>query len=449
MVVVQTSGALRRLMGDYVANVQTVGVDDRVRFNEGDIRHFADLYASQPALRTVLGFRARNLAMLPIQVLREKNPDDFEVVKDNPLAKLLRRPVPVPGTPYTWIYNLVMDLSMFDRYLAIKVYVEGAGIRLVRVPPTDFQVMGDQWHIDHFMIMRGGRMLKLYLEDVLYLEGYTPQRNYGGVPPMQTLANTIAEEQSSSRYRSALWKNGARLEHVITRPLEAKRMTPDAKDRFWQRWNARYSGTINAARTAMLEEGMDVKTLDSHTPRDAQYIEGRKFNLEEMARLFYIPPAALGILDGASYANMTAQHRQLYRETFGPDITYLEQALMAQLGPEDLSDTLRLNFDLGSKIEASIEELAPALQSMSGGPVLTPNEARKYVKKPALPGQDELRDVSGTIDPAAEGDEGDAADGNTPDNSEDPPQTLGTVTPVRQQRGTGNPSVYRQLERGA
>jgi HK97 family phage portal protein len=440
MVVVSSGGTLRRLIGDGLNRVESIGVEDWIRTNEGDVKSFAAIYRSQPAVRTVVGFRARNLAQLPINVLRQQAENDYVKVTDNELAKLLRRPTN-QGTPFKFMYALVSDLSIYDRTLWVKVHDERLGReKLVRIPPAHFYVEGDQWEASGVRVFWAGAELSFKMNEVLYIDGYTPERNYGGVPPMETLRNVINEELSSSTYRGSMWKNGARLEHVLTRPLEAKRMSPDAKDRFWQRWNARYTGTINAARTAILEEGMGVLKLDSYSAREAQYIEGRKFNIEEVARLFYIPPTALGIMEGATYSNMTAAQRQLYRETFGPDIEFLQQELMWQLGPEDVSDKMSVSFDLGSKIEASVEEMAPALQTLTGGPVLTPNEGRGRLKLPKLPDGDELRSVSGTVDPEQEGDKPDPnADG------QDSGQPLGTVTPVRR----GTPSVYRQLEREA
>lgn len=444
MVVVSSGGTLRRLIGDAVHRIESVGVQDWIKTNEGDVRSFAAIYRSQPAVRTVVGFRARNLAQLPIRVLREKAENDFEKITDNDLAKLLRRPTN-QGTPFKFMYALVSDLSIYDRTLWMKVHDERLGrIRLVRVPPAHFYVEGDQWEATGVRVFWAGEELSFKMDEVLYIDGYTPERNYGGVPPMETLRNVINEELSASTYRGSMWKNGARLEHVLTRPLEAKRMSPDAKDRFWQRWNSRYTGTINAARTAMLEEGMGIVKVDAYNAREAQYIEGRKFNVEEVARLFYIPPTALGIMEGATYSNMTAAQRQLYRETFGPDIEFLQQELMWQLGPEDVSDKLSVSFDLGSKIEASMEEMAPALQTLTGGPVLTPNEGRARLKLPKTTDGDELRSVSGTVDPAQE-DDTDKPGGNAPGEDEDSGQPLGTVTPVRR----GTPSVYRQLEREA
>lgn len=436
MVVISTRGEIRRLLNQPETWVQTIRPDDRIRLTEGDVKTFHEIYASQPAVRTVLGFRARNLAALPMKVLKETNPNDFDVVKDIELARILRRPC-IDKVPYDFLYALIMDLSIYDRTLWVKVWKAGrAAPALVRIPPINFEVIGDQYQITEFRVANGGNYLTYTADQVLYLEGYTPERNYGGVPPMRTLAQTIEDEASSVRYRSSVWKNGARMEHVITRPLEARRMSPDAKDRFWIRWNKRYSGATNAARTGMLEEGMDIKTIQSFSAKDTEYAAGRKFNIEEIARMFYIPPAALGILDGATYANMTAQMRQLYRNTFGPDIEWLQQQLLFQLGPADVSDSLSVYFDLGAKVEASLEELAPAIQSLTGGPVMTPNEGRTRLKLPDLEGEDELREVSGTVDPAAEDDES-------------KPQ-LGTVTPVRrQQQGTGKPSVYRQNERTA
>ena len=458
MAIVSSGGRLQRTQLAAFPHIESVGVNDYVRTFEGGVARYDQVYRSQPAVRTVVGFRARNLAQLPLQLMRQAKENDFQVVTDTPLARLLRRPT-TQGSPYKFMYALVADLSIYDRTLWLKTWDNRLDReRLTRIPPTEFVVEGDHWDIDRIRLTRGSADVTVDLSQCLYIDGYRPEANYGGVPPLETLANTVAEETSAALYRGAMWKNGARMEHVITRPLEAKRMSPDAKDRFWQRWNSRYSGTLNAAKTGMLEEGMGIQKVEGYSSKDAQYVEGRLFNLEEVARLFYIPPAALGVLEGATYANMTAQQRQMYRECFGPDIEYLQQELMRQLGPEDPGDKLQLVMNLNAKVEASMEELAPALQTLTGGPVLTPNEGRRALKRPALPDGDELRTVSGTVDPAAEDDQADQTGeqpDDKPDDQQDSGQGFGTVTPVRRPNApkppqrTGTPSPYRQLEREA
>ena len=55
---------------------------------------------------------------------------------------------------------------------------------------------------------------------------------------MESLRQVIAEEHAAAAYRENMWRNGARMEHVITRPVDAPKMSDTAKLRFWERWHA-------------------------------------------------------------------------------------------------------------------------------------------------------------------------------------------------------------------
>src|SRR5205085_7599491 len=162
--------------------------------------------------------------------------------------------------------------------------VLGTQVAVVRIPPSKWKPVGDDWMTPAGFEITGSKgRIVLPASSVVYFRGYSPDSDWSGTSPMETMRQMLAEEVASAGYRERLWRNGARMEHVITRPKDAPKMSPEAKDRFWARWNAQYVGDANSAKTALLEEGMDIKSM-SFSARDAQYLEVKKFNLEEAAR---------------------------------------------------------------------------------------------------------------------------------------------------------------------
>jgi HK97 family phage portal protein len=200
---------------------------------------------------------------------------------------------------------------------------------------------------------------------------------------------------------------------VITRPVEAKVLSPEAKDRFWARWNAQYTGTANAAKTALLEEGMDIKQM-SYTAKDAQYVEAKKFNLEEVARMWHIPPQDIGIMDNANYSNIVAINQNRYQGTLGPDLTSLKEELELQLLHEyPNSDDVYMEFNVREMLRGTPIDEAKAIQTSTGRPVLTANEGRALINRPRItddPTADELIvpmnvTVGGQASPSDSGDQ--------------------------------------------
>jgi len=353
---------------------------------------YGAIYRTQPAVRTVIDFLARNTAQIGLHLFQRAGDTDRQRVTGHPAADAVSRPNPWT-TRYRLLYSLICDRAIYDFALWVKFKNEAGQVSLVRIPPSKVEFGGNSW-VDPETFTISGTQGKVQLprESVVYFHGYNPVDASTGSSPMETLRLVLAEEQESMTYRTSFFKNAARLEHVITRPRDAPKMSPEAKDRFWARWNAQYVGTSNAAKTALLEEGMSITPMSS-SAKDSQYLEARKFNLEEIARFYHVPLPSIGILDNANYSNMESAHKQLYQDTLGPDLTEIQEELKAQLLPEFTgTEDFYFEFNIAEKLKGSFEEQAASLQTMVGGPVLTRNEGRARLNLPKLDGpeHDEL-----------------------------------------------------------
>jgi HK97 family phage portal protein len=91
-----------------------------------------------------------------------------------------------------------------------------------------------------------------------------------------------------------------------------------------------YSGASNAFRMIILEEGMEFQAMGM-SMLDAQFVESRKLTLEDVARIYRVPPPAIGILDRATYSNISEQSRSLVMHTLRPWLVRIEQAMNAAL----------------------------------------------------------------------------------------------------------------------
>lgn len=393
---------------------------------------YAAIWRTQPMVRRVVSFKARNIAQLGLHVFRRDGESDRTRLRpaDHGLAATLAKPNPWT-TPYRSIFALESDIAIYDRALWVKFRADdGSGrVALVRVPPPRWSPIGGSWMSPEGFEIRGSRgKVVVPFDGAVYFPGYDPEGETGGVAPMESLRQVIAEERAASDYRENMWRNGARMEHVITRPVEAPKMSDTAKERFWARWNAQYTGSAGSAKTALLEEGMDVKPM-SFSAKDAQYTEARKLNLAEVAGFFHILPQSIGILDNANYSNMESAHKQLYQDTLGPDLVAITQDIELGLVHEfDAPDSgVYCEFNLAEKMKGSFAEQARSIQTLVGGPVLTRNEGRALLNRPAIEGADELITPLNVVeggqasptDSAPPGQPDEIGDPGRPDPSED------------------------------
>jgi HK97 family phage portal protein len=324
-------------------------------------------------------------------VFRRVSDDERERLTEHPAAVTLGRPNPIT-TSYRLVHDLVMDLAIYDRAYLLKVRRDDGGVGLVRLPPKVTAPGGDNWLMATEYVVAGARGTVTYLADkVVDLHGYNPDDSRTGVSPMETLRGILAEDAAAARYRSQLWRNGARIQGTINRPLEAPEWGDPARDRFVEEFRDLYSGDgARAGGVPILEDGMTF-TASGYTAEQAQYVEARKLTREEVAAAYFIPPPMVGILEHATFSNITEQHKNLYQDTLGPWLQLIAQELELQLLPEySDADRVYLEFNLAEKLRGSFEEQAAAMQTMVGAPVMSRNEGRSRLNLPPVDGGDEL-----------------------------------------------------------
>lgn len=351
---------------------------------------YAAIWKSQPAVRTVITFLARNIASLGVHVFRRLSDTDRERLADHPLAQLMGRPNPYT-TPYRLINALVHDLGIYDAAYWGKVYA-GDDRALVRVPPSLVRPKGDSWvHPEKFEIRGNKGKREVNPEEVVYFHGYRPEDDREGCSPIESLRRILAEEFEAGRYREQTLRNGARVSGYIERPKDAGDWSTTAKQKFRAQWQSQYTGDgPQAGGTPILEDGMKFVPA-SQTAEQLQYVETRKLTREEVAAAYFIPPPMVGLLDDATYSNIEQQHRMLYQDTLGPWLVQIQQEIGLQLIPDMPDNTgVYVEFNIAEKLKGSFEEQAKALQTMVGAPVMTRNEGRARLNLSSVDGGDEL-----------------------------------------------------------
>lgn len=357
-----------------------------VRLTDAANIQYAELWKTQPQIRTVVGFLARNVAQLGLHVYKRVSDVDRQRETEHPLAQLLAKPNPFT-TSYEFLEAIMCDLGIYDNAVLLKVKLPDQPMALLRLDPARVQPTGDNpFSATGYKI--GKQEFKP--EDIVHFHGYSPLDARWGVSPMETLRVLLAEEYQATLYREQLWRNGARTAGYLRRPQGAQ-WSSEAKERFRAQWQAQYSGDgSRAGGTPILEDGMEYVPA-STSPRDAQYIESRKLTREEVTAAYHIPLPLVGILDHATYSNITEQHKMLYQDCLGPYLQLIQQRLMLQLLPDfPDSEDLYIEFNLAEKLRGSFEEQASHLQTAVGVPWMTRNEARARLNLPQIDGGDDM-----------------------------------------------------------
>ena len=162
-----------------------------------------------------------------------------------------------------------------------------------------------------------------------------------GYSPIGLAKNAVGMTLACEEYGASFFGNGANPGGVLEHPGILK---DPAKVR--DSWNAVYQGTRNAHKVAVLEEGMSYKQIGI-PPEEAQFLETRKFQINEIARLFRIPPHMVGDLEKSSFSNIEQQSLEFVKYTLDPWVVRFEQALKKSLllPEEKKTHFIKLNVD--------------------------------------------------------------------------------------------------------
>ncbi|OQQ20114.1 phage portal protein [Streptomyces sp. M41(2017)] len=347
---------------------------------------YETIWRTQPQVRTVIAFLARNIAQLGVHVYRRVSDTDRERLTQHPLAQLLGNPL-LGMTTYRFIERLVSDVALYDNWYGIKLKLNGQ-LRILPVPPTLIRPYGGNWIRPEKYQTAGGRDFQP--DEVIHIHGYSPTDLTYGESPIESLRDLLLESTEASKQRRQMWKSGARLTGVLVRPADAPDWEEKDKRRFREMWRSFADGGGAEGGTPILEDGMTYDKV-GFNPEQAQYIEARKLTREEVSAAYFIPPPLIGILDHATYSNIKEQHAHLYQDTLGPWTVMIQQEFAAQVLP-DLPDNkdVYCEFNIAEKMRGSFEEQAAAMSTMVGGPVMTRNEGRARINLPSVEGGDEL-----------------------------------------------------------
>lgn len=354
-----------------------------VAFPSGLVQDYAAIFRTQPNLRLVVRFLARNIAQLRIRAGRRI--DEATVApldRKHELSRLLRRPN-TRTTRHRFVDSLMHDLGIYDRFYAPILRNEATNApRLFRIPPQNMRptITEGSWLFPDKFETVGLRERREYEHgEVFYLHGHDPEDPRGGLSPIEAIRRILIEDLEATTYRAQMWRNAARKSGIIERPIAAPDWSDQARNRFKEDFSSRFTGAgPEAGGTPVLEEGMTwVDT--SFTPKDAEYLGARRLSREEVAAQYHVSPLFVGILEHANFSNVSEQHRHLYTDTLGPWLDMIEEDLELQLLPffPDLDpDEIEIRFDLDEKLRGSFEEEAKILQTATGAPWMLRDEAR-------------------------------------------------------------------------
>lgn len=377
----------------FTPNVTHIGAEEGHAMLLGDLTP-AQMWATQPHLRTVVSFLARNIAQLGLHTF-ERDGEDRKRDRESPFAATMRRPNE-DQTAFDLVFALVGDLSLYDRayWLTVEDADSPSGWTFRRLPPPWVTpIARDVFGAKGYTVLSPeGKSVDVPADQILAFSGYHPSNPRKGSPTVEALKATLQEQIEASKYRSQVWKRGGRVSAVIQRPKDAPQWSPEAMEQFREDWYSKYTGNgSKAGGTPILEDGMTLNRIDFNA-QEQQFVEAAKLSFATVASAFHVNPTMVGILENANYSNVREFRRMLYGDTLGPILAMIEDRINTFLLPRLGMDSARhyAEFNIGEKLQGSFEEQAAVMQTLVGAPLMTRNEGRAKFNLTAIEGGDAL-----------------------------------------------------------
>lgn len=379
-----------------------------------------DLWEAQPHLRTVTTFIAEQISSVGIHVFRRDGNDGRVRVRsdDSDLGAARLAEVMKKANDQQLMQELleasILDFLLYDEFIWLVVPEQNI---VQRVMPK--RVMKMHWESDVKLKAidvadNAGRVVRIPAEQIIRVHGYSPLTNRYGSSPVHALRSTLKEQLESASYRAQLWKSGARIGGVITRPANAG-WDDKARKRFQAAWRSQYTGRgSQAGGTPILEDGM---TYQPHhlNAKDEMIVEMTTLSLKTVAQVYHVNPTMVGVLEATNYSNVKEFRKSLFGDSLGPLINRLEGVINEFLAPMlDVPEGVYAEFNIEQKLRGSFEEQGAIMYQATGAPWMTVNESRARMNLPAIEGGDVLARPMNTAfgdDPAPEPEENPADDG--------------------------------------
>ncbi len=281
------------------------------------------------------------IAGLPLHLYRYREDGGKEKATDHPLYCLLHDEPNPEMSSFVFRETLMTHLLLWgNAYAQIIRNGHGEVIALYPLMPNKMSVNRDSAGSLYYEYTRQtedaptikGTTVKLKPSDVLHVPGLGFD-GLVGYSPIAMAKNAIGLAIATEEYGSKFFANGATPGGILEHPSVVK-----DPERVRNSWNAAFGGSGNANKVAVLEEGMKYTPI-SISPEQAQFLETRKFQIDEIARIFRVPPHMVGDLEKSSFSNIEQQSLEFVKYTLDPWVTRWEQSICRTLlSPNEKKD---------------------------------------------------------------------------------------------------------------
>ena len=330
------------------------------------------------------------VAGLPLHLYQYTDKSSKEKAVDNPLYFLLHDEPNTEMTSFVFRETLMTHLLLWgNAYSQIIRNGKGEVVGLYPLMPDRMTVNRDEkgrLYYEYMVSSDDAKTLKdgtvrLSPYDVLHIPGLGFD-GLVGYSPIAMAKNAIGLAIAAEEYGSKFYANGATPSGILEYPGTVKE-----PDKVRESWNAGFGGSSNAHKIAVLEEGMKYTPI-SISPNEAQFLETRKFQINEIARIFRVPPHMVGDLEKSSFSNIEQQSLEFVKYTLEPWLVRWEQAMQRSLIPQDDKSKYFIKFNVDGLLRGDYQSRMQGYATARQNGWMSANDIRELENLDRIPAED-------------------------------------------------------------
>ena len=335
------------------------------------------------------------VASLPLQFYRYTDTGGKEKAVDHPLYFLLHDEPNPEMTSFVFRETLMTHLLLWgNAYSQIIRNGKGEIVALYPLMPDRMAVDRDKqgrlyyeytvYDGDDVNGRNGtdagtaGKTVRLQPADVLHIPGLGFD-GLVGYSPIAMAKNAIGLAIAAEEYGSKFYANGAAPSGVLEHPGTLK-----DPSRVRESWQSTFGGSSNANKVAVLEEVMKYTPI-SIAPNEAQFLETRKFQIDEIARIFRVPPHMVGDLEKSSFSNIEQQSLEFVKYTLDPWVARWEQAMVRALLTQDEKKRYFFKFNVDGLLRGDYQSRMNGYATARQNGWMSANDIRELENMDRIP----------------------------------------------------------------
>ena len=332
---------------------------------------------------------AEAVAGLPLHLYRYKEDGGKEKALDHPLYLLLHDEPNPEMSSFVFRETLMTHLLLWgNAYAQIIRNGRGEVMALYPLMPDRMAVDRDDkgqlyyeytTSADDAPISKGS-IVRLKPSDVLHIPGLGFD-GLVGYSPIAMAKNAIGLAIATEEYGSKFFANGAQPSGVLEHPGTIK-----DPQRVRDSWMSQFGGSANSNKIAVLEEGLKYTPI-SISPEQAQFLETRKFQINEIARIFRVPPHMIGDLEKSSFNNIEQQSLEFVKYTLDPWVSRWEQSMVRSLLSREEKSKYFIKFNVDGLLRGDYQSRMNGYATARQNGWMSANDIRELENLDRIPAE--------------------------------------------------------------